>query len=45
MTRTTGREDQPGADHPAYADEREDDGDRDDRIYDAWKDEEDATNE
>ena len=30
----------PGPDHPAYAEEREDDGDRDDRIYEAWKDEE-----
>jgi len=30
----------PGPDHPAYAEEREDDGDRDDRIYDRWKDEE-----
>ena len=30
----------PGPDHPAYAEEREDDGDRDGRIYEAWKDEE-----
>jgi len=30
----------PGPDHPAYAEEREDDGDREDRIYDRWKDEE-----
>ncbi len=30
----------PGPDHPAYAVEHEDDGDRDDRIYDRWKDEE-----
>ena len=37
---THAREDQPGPDHPAYAEEREDDGDRDDRIYEAWKDEE-----
>ena len=34
------REDQPGPDHPAYAEEREDAGDRDDRLYDNWKDEE-----
>ena len=34
------REDQPGPDHPAYAEEREHDGDRDDRIYEAWNDEE-----
>lgn len=27
----------PGPDHPAYAEEREDDGDRGDRIYDDWK--------
>lgn len=26
----------PGPDHPAYAVDREDDGDRDDRIYAAW---------
>ena len=38
MTRATGREDQPGSDHPAYAEEWEDDGHREDRIYDAWKD-------
>ena len=34
------REDQPGPDHPAYAEEREDVGDRDDRLYDNRKDEE-----
>jgi len=29
-----------GTDHPAYAEEdREDDGDRDDRLYDRWVDE------
>ena len=35
----------PGPDHPAYAEEREDDGHRQDRIYDAWKDEEDKTDD
>ena len=30
----------PGPDHPAYAVDSEDDGDREDRIYDRWKDEE-----
>jgi len=35
----------PGPDHPAYAQEREDDGDREDRIYDAWKDEEERTDD
>ena len=35
----------PGPDHPACAVEREDDGDRDDRISDAWKDEEDKTDD
>jgi len=30
----------PGPDHPAYAVDREDPGDRDDRIHDRWKDEE-----
>jgi hypothetical protein len=38
VTRATGREDQPGADHPAYAVDQEDPGDREDRIYEAWKD-------
>lgn len=35
----------PGPDHPAYAEEREDDGDREDRIYDRWKDEEERTDD
>ena len=35
----------PGPDHPAYAEEREDDGDRDDRIYDRWKEQEDGTDD
>ena len=30
----------PGPDHPAYAEEREDAGDREDRLYDNLKDEE-----
>jgi len=42
---THAREDQPGPDHPAYAEEREDDRDRDDRIYDRWKDEEERTDD
>jgi hypothetical protein len=33
----------PGPDHPAYAVDSEDDGDRDERIYDRWKDEQDDT--
>lgn len=33
----------PGPDHPAYAEEREDVGDRDDRIYGAWVAEQDDT--
>ena len=33
----------PGPDHPAYAVDREDDGDRDDRIYAAWIAEQDGT--
>ena len=33
----------PGLDHPAYAEEREDVGDRDDRIYEAWIAEQDDT--
>ena len=37
------REDQPGPDHPAYAEEREDDGNRDDRIYEAWISEQEDT--
>jgi len=31
----------PGPDHPAYAEEREDDGHREDRLYDRWVDEQD----
>jgi len=31
----------PGKDHPAYAEDREDYGDRDDRLYDRWVDEQD----
>ena len=26
----------PGKDHPAYAEDREDDGDREDRLYERW---------
>lgn len=33
----------PGPDHPAYAVEPEDDGDRDDRIYSQWASEQDGT--
>jgi len=33
----------PGTDHPAYAEDQEDDGDRDDRLYDRWVEEQDAT--
>ena len=33
----------PGPDHPAYAEEREDDGDREDRIWSQWISEHDGT--
>ena len=26
----------PGKDHPAYAEDREDEGDREDRLYERW---------
>lgn len=38
---THAREDQPGRDHPAYAVDHEDPGDRDDRIYARWISEQD----
>ena len=31
----------PGKDHPAYAEDREDYGDREDRLYDSWRYEQD----
>jgi hypothetical protein len=41
MTDVENHQTLPGPDHPAYAVKREDAGDREDRIYDCWREEQD----